>query len=131
MEISKELNMSEIHTAKPVLSIKDLRTYFHTADGIAKAVDGLDYHVYPGETLGVVGESGCGKSVSALSILRLIATRDGGIVRGPQTPHVLEGIDHLQKPHVDAQRASIIAKLFMSSIPIRSLRLRQLDCLFL
>jgi peptide/nickel transport system ATP-binding protein len=82
MEISKELNMSEIRTAKPVLSIKDLRTYFHTADGLAKAVDGLDYHVYPGETLGVVGESGCGKSVSALSILRLIAIPPGEIVSG-------------------------------------------------
>jgi peptide/nickel transport system ATP-binding protein len=74
--------MPEIRTAKPVLSIKDLRTYFHTADGIAKAVDGIDYHVYPGETLGVVGESGCGKSVSALSILRLIAIPPGEIVSG-------------------------------------------------
>jgi len=82
MEISEELDMPEIRTAKPVLSIKGLRTYFHTADGIAKAVDALDYHVYPGETLGVVGESGCGKSVSALSILRLIAIPPGEIVSG-------------------------------------------------
>ena len=74
--------MLEQHTAKPVLSIKDLRTYFHTADGIAKAVDGVGYYVYPGETLGVVGESGCGKSVSALSILRLIAIPPGEIVSG-------------------------------------------------
>jgi oligopeptide/dipeptide ABC transporter ATP-binding protein len=74
--------MTEMNTTKPVLSIKDLRTYFHTAEGIAKAVDGVDYHVYPGETLGVVGESGCGKSVSALSILRLIAIPPGEIVSG-------------------------------------------------
>lgn len=82
MEISEKLNMPEIPPVKPVLSIIDLRTYFHTADGIAKAVDGVDYHVYPGETLGVVGESGCGKSVSALSILRLIAIPPGEIVTG-------------------------------------------------
>ena len=67
---------------EPVLSIKDLRTYFHTPDGVAKAVDNVSYHVYPGETLGVVGESGCGKSVSALSILRLIPIPPGEIVSG-------------------------------------------------
>jgi oligopeptide/dipeptide ABC transporter ATP-binding protein len=74
--------MSETRSAKPVLSVKNLRTYFHTVDGLAKAVDGIDYHVYPGETLGIVGESGCGKSVSALSILRLIAIPPGEIVSG-------------------------------------------------
>jgi peptide/nickel transport system ATP-binding protein len=67
---------------EPVLSIKDLRAYFHTPDGVAKAVDNVSYHVYPGETLGVVGESGCGKSVSALSILRLIPIPPGEIVSG-------------------------------------------------
>ena len=67
---------------EPVLSIKKLRTYFHTPDGLAKAVDNVSYHVYPGETLGVVGESGCGKSVSALSILRLIPIPPGEIVSG-------------------------------------------------
>jgi peptide/nickel transport system ATP-binding protein len=80
--ISKELTMTDIRTTKPILSIHNLKTYFHTEDGIAKAVDGIDYHVYPGETLGVVGESGCGKSVSALSILRLIAIPPGEIVSG-------------------------------------------------
>jgi len=65
-----------------VLSVKDLRIHFHTADGIAKAVDGVSYNVYPGETLGVVGESGCGKSVSALSILRLIPIPPGAIESG-------------------------------------------------
>ena len=65
-----------------VLSVKDLRIHFHTADGIAKAVDGVSYNVYPGETLGVVGESGCGKSVSALSILRLIPIPPGVIESG-------------------------------------------------
>ncbi|MDE3052535.1 MAG: ABC transporter ATP-binding protein [Gemmatimonadota bacterium] len=59
--------------AEPLLAIEDLRTYFYTAAGVARAVDGLSLAVAPGETVGVVGESGCGKSVSALSILRLVS----------------------------------------------------------
>ena len=62
--------MSE--SAMPLLEIKDLRTRFHTLDGIVNAVDGIDFEVYQGETLGLVGESGCGKSVTALSILQLL-----------------------------------------------------------
>ena len=68
--------------SEPVLSIRDLRTYFYTQDGIARAVDGLSDHVFRGETLGVVGESGCGKSVAALSVLRLIPCPPGKIVSG-------------------------------------------------
>jgi len=64
------------------LQVEDLRTYFLTSRGIAKAVDGVSYHVAPGETLGVVGESGCGKSVTALSIMRLIQDPPGRIVGG-------------------------------------------------
>jgi peptide/nickel transport system ATP-binding protein len=56
----------------PLLSIRDLRTWFYTEGGIAKAVDGVSFDVGTGETVGIVGESGCGKSVTALSILRLI-----------------------------------------------------------
>ncbi len=59
---------------EPLLSIKDLRTRFHTYEGVLTAVDGIHLEIYPGETLGVVGESGCGKSVTALSILRLLAS---------------------------------------------------------
>jgi len=57
---------------RPLLEVKDLTTYFHTEDGLVKAVDGISYEVFPGETLGIVGESGCGKSVNALSIMRLL-----------------------------------------------------------
>jgi len=56
----------------PVLSVTGLKTWFHTRNGIAKSVDGVDLQVLPGEVLGIVGESGCGKSVTALSIMRLI-----------------------------------------------------------
>ncbi|HCZ06371.1 MAG TPA: peptide ABC transporter ATP-binding protein [Thermotogae bacterium] len=56
----------------PILQVKDLRTYFYTEDGVVKAVDGVSFEVYEGETLGIVGESGCGKSVTSLSILRLL-----------------------------------------------------------
>ncbi|HEX9642050.1 MAG TPA: ABC transporter ATP-binding protein, partial [Candidatus Krumholzibacteria bacterium] len=66
----------------PLLQIRDLKTYFFTDDGVVKAVDGVSYDVEEGETLGLVGESGCGKSVSALSILRLIASPPGKIVGG-------------------------------------------------
>ena len=57
---------------QPILNISQLKTYFHTEDGIVKAVDGLDFHVNPGEIVGLVGESGCGKTVTSLSILGLI-----------------------------------------------------------
>jgi ABC-type dipeptide/oligopeptide/nickel transport system ATPase component len=62
----------------PLLSVRDLRTWFHTSSGIARAVDGVSFDVMPHETVGVVGESGCGKSVTSLSILRLI-DRPGAI----------------------------------------------------
>ena len=66
----------------PVLSVRDLRTQFFTRDGIVRAVDGLSFDVKRGETLGIVGESGCGKSVSALSIMGLIPADAGRIVAG-------------------------------------------------
>jgi len=56
----------------PLLSVRDLRTWFYTDQGIAKAVDGVSFDIYAGETLGIVGESGCGKTVTSLSILGLL-----------------------------------------------------------
>ncbi len=58
--------------SQPLLSVQNLSTWFHTASGIARSVDGVSFDIGAGETLGIVGESGCGKSVTALSILRLI-----------------------------------------------------------
>lgn len=69
-------------TSEILLTVKNLKTYFYTDEGASKAVDGIDFEIYPGETLGIVGESGCGKSVTALSIMRLIPEPPGKIVDG-------------------------------------------------
>jgi len=65
-----------------LLDVAELRTWFFTRDGVVRAVDGVSLRVLPGETLAIVGESGCGKSVTALSILRLIPSPPGRIVSG-------------------------------------------------
>jgi oligopeptide/dipeptide ABC transporter ATP-binding protein len=68
--------------AAPVLEIDGLKTHFFAPEGVVRAVDGVSFAVHGGETLGVVGESGCGKSVTALSVLRLVASPPGRIVGG-------------------------------------------------
>ncbi|MFC1886726.1 ABC transporter ATP-binding protein [Thermodesulfobacteriota bacterium] len=65
-----------------LLNVNNLQTYFNTREGVVKAVDGISYDINEGETVGIVGESGCGKSVSALSILRLIPNPPGKIIGG-------------------------------------------------
>src|SRR6202008_904815 len=71
--------------AERLLDVKGLKTHFFTDEGVVRAVDGVDFYINKGETLGVVGESGCGKSVTALSIMRLIPTPPGRIVEGSIT----------------------------------------------
>ncbi len=66
----------------PLLAVKGLRTWFHTDQGVAKAVDDVSFEVYPGKTLAIVGESGCGKSVTAMSILGLVPTPPGAYEGG-------------------------------------------------
>src|SRR5206468_9400183 len=68
--------------AENLLEVNNLKTYFFTRSGLVKAVDDISFIMKPGETLGVVGESGCGKSVTALSVMRLIASPPGKIVSG-------------------------------------------------
>ena len=80
-------------SADAVLEVENLQTYFFTRSGIAKAVDGVSFSLGRGETLGVVGESGCGKSVTSLSILRLVPDPPGRIVGGSVR---LDGKDVLQ-----------------------------------
>ncbi|MEG9295113.1 ABC transporter ATP-binding protein [Mangrovibacillus sp. Mu-81] len=65
-----------------VLEVKNLKTYFTSKKGVTKAVDGIDFVLHEGETLGIVGESGCGKSMTSLSILRLVPSPPGKIVDG-------------------------------------------------
>ncbi|HET8910956.1 MAG TPA: ABC transporter ATP-binding protein [Ktedonobacteraceae bacterium] len=68
--------------AENLLEVNNLKTYFFTRGGVVKAVDDVSFIIKPGQTLGVVGESGCGKSVTALSVMRLVATPPGKIVDG-------------------------------------------------
>src|SRR5262245_36058404 len=67
--------------AAPLLSVHNLKTYFPQDEGTVKAVDGVSFELYPGRTLGIVGESGCGKSITARSILRIV-DRPGRIIEG-------------------------------------------------
>ena len=92
-----------------LLEVKDLQTHFFTMDGVVKAVDGVSYDLEEGETLGLVGESGCGKSVSALSLMRLIPDPPGKIVNGEV---LLEGEDIL-KIDMDDMRNIRGAKMSM------------------
>ena len=98
--------------------------YFHTYDGVVKAVDGVDFYVRKGEALGLVGESGCGKSVTALSILRLIQQPPGRIVKGEI---LFDGQDLLdltpdQMRHIRGNRISMIFQEPMTSLnPVYSI----------
>jgi oligopeptide/dipeptide ABC transporter ATP-binding protein len=85
----------------PLLRIDNLRTYFYTEAGVARAVDGVSLHIDAGETVGIVGESGCGKSVTALSILRLI-NPPGRIEPGSRM--LFEGKDLMQLPEDEMRR---------------------------
>src|ERR1051325_11086247 len=84
-----------------LLEIDDLRTWFYTDGGVVKAVDGVSYGVDLGETLALVGESGCGKSVSALSVMRLIPQPPGKIVDGAVW---FNNVDLLQLSEGEMQR---------------------------
>jgi peptide/nickel transport system ATP-binding protein len=101
-----------------LLEVEDLHTHFFTRDGVVRAVDGVSFSVAPGETLAVVGESGCGKSVTSLSILRLIASPPGRIVGGRV---VFEGRNllALSEDEMRAVRGDAISMIFQE--PMTSL----------
>ena len=101
-----------------LLEVKDLRTHFFTQEGVVKAVDGVSYDLQEGETLGLVGESGCGKSVSALSLMRLVQDPPGRIVGGQV---LFEGRDLLEisEDEMRAIRGNRMAMIFQE--PMTSL----------
>ena len=101
-----------------ILTVKDLKTYFYTASGIAKAVDGVSFNIAKGETMGIVGESGSGKSVTSSSIIRLLPPRTGKIVGGSIE---FEGKDVLavSKKELNDFRGKDIAVIFQD--PMTSL----------
>ncbi len=104
--------------AAPLLDVQGLKTYFFTRDGVVRAVDGVSFSVGRGETLAVVGESGCGKSVTSLSILRLIASPPGRTVGGRV---IFEGRDLLELPEAEMRkvRGDAISMIFQE--PMTSL----------
>ena len=104
--------------AGPLLDVQGLKTYFFTRDGIVRAVDGVSFSVGRGETLAIVGESGCGKSVTSLSILRLIASPPGRTVGGRV---IFEGRDLLELPEPEMRkiRGDAISMIFQE--PMTSL----------
>ena len=102
--------MSAVDTERPLLEVKGLSTWFHTRDGIVKAVDGVSFEVRRGEVLGLVGESGCGKSVTSLSIMQLVpkpGRNEGGEV-------LFDGKNLLDMPHreLEGLRGERISMIF-------------------
>jgi oligopeptide transport system ATP-binding protein len=101
-----------------LLQVKGLRTRFYTQDGVVNAVNGVDLHVDEGETLGIVGESGCGKSVSVLSIMRLIPQPPGRIVGGEVwfDGRDLLRIDEAEMRHVRGNKIAMVFQDPMTSL---------------
>ena len=102
-----------------LLSVGDLRTYFFTRQGLVKAVDGVSFDLARGETLAIVGESGCGKSITALSLMRLVPDPPGRIVQGSRV--VLDGVDllALSEHEMRSVRGNDISMIFQE--PMTSL----------
>ncbi len=105
-------------TAEPLLMVDNLKTQFFTQDGVVKAVNGVSFQLMPGETLGIVGESGCGKSITAMSLMRLIPSPPGKIVDGQV---VFQGKDILKMndEQIRSIRGNEIAMVFQD--PMTSL----------
>ena len=104
--------------AENLLEVNNLKTYFFTRGGVVKAVDDVSFAIKPGQTLGIVGESGCGKSVTAMSVMRLIESPPGRIVSGEI---IFNGEDVLEKSRdeLTAIRGSKISMIFQD--PMTSL----------
>jgi peptide/nickel transport system ATP-binding protein len=110
--------MTEARAEETVLDVKNLQTVFFTNSGLFRAVDDVSFHVRRGETLAIVGESGCGKSVSALSIMRLVPDPPGRIVGGSVTLEGTDllGIDEAAMRQIRGNRMSMIFQEPMTSL---------------
>ena len=109
--------MSDANTA--LLDVRDLRTWFRTESGVAKAVDGVSFYVNRGEVLGIVGESGCGKSVTSLSIMQLIPRPPGELVEGSSIRFKGEELVGAKESRMREIRGNDIAMIFQE--PMTSL----------
>jgi peptide/nickel transport system ATP-binding protein len=110
--------MAEGNEGDTLLELRDLKTYFDTEDGTVKAVDGVNLAIKRGETLGIVGESGCGKSVTAYSIMRLIPNPPGRIAGG-QILFDGQDLASLEEPRMRKIRGNDISMIFQE--PMTSL----------
>jgi len=114
---TNSIHLEEEEEEEVLIEVKNLTTYFYTEEGVVKAVDGVSFDIFKDEVLGLVGETGCGKSVTALSILRLVRT-PGKIVSGSinfQGTNLLE----LSKEVMRKQRGKNITMIFQD--PLNSL----------
>src|SRR6201994_1929146 len=103
--------------ADPILQVRDLHTHFFADEGVVRAVDGTSFDLYSGRTLGIVGESGCGKSVTARSILRIVE-RPGRIVSGEIVLRRADG------------RTTDLVKLAADSAEMRAIRGGEIGLVF-
>lgn len=102
-----------------LLEVKNLRTYFYTDEGVVPAVDDVSFYIKPGESLGVVGESGCGKSVTSLSIMKLIPSPPGKIMEGSEVLFENKNIVALKEREMRSIRGNDISMIFQE--PMTSL----------
>lgn len=102
-----------------LLDIRNLRTYFYTEDGVVPAVDGVNLYIKPGETLGIVGESGCGKSVTSISTLRLVPSPPGKIMEGSEIIFKGKNLLKLSEKEMKKIRGNEISMIFQE--PMTSL----------
>jgi len=107
-----------VASLQPLLRVQDLKTHFHTRDGVVRAVDGVSFDVMPGETLAIVGESGCGKSVTAMSILRLLPMPPARIAGG-RVEFEGRNLLELSEPEMRKVRGNAISMIFQE--PMTSL----------
>ncbi|MCY4230901.1 MAG: ABC transporter ATP-binding protein [Alphaproteobacteria bacterium] len=117
-DVPSRATTTEVPAGDIALDVKDLQTWFYTRQGIVKAVDGVSFNLRKGETLGIVGESGCGKSITALSVMRLVPDPPGRIIGGRV---ILDGKDlqALNEAEMRLVRGNEISMIFQE--PMTSL----------